>query len=349
VNACELILSLFCIFNYIDPIVKASLTGSIIGNLLLVLGCSLMAGGFRFKVQTCDRMAVGVYGNMAILSSILLILPALFANSLPVDWPDRKYKVDVVSVGTAIILIISYILQLVFQLRTHKAYFVNPDEKPKDEKKEAASETELTAIKSEGEPKPKLPRDKSVLEVPRLSKTEEGEEEMSLRRAMGQLFVATVLVAIMSEVLVKTVEETASQAGLGKVFTGVVIIAIVGNAAEHSTSVVAAYKNKLDISVAIAFGSSLQIALFVFPALVLVSCARSEGPMNMVFTNMEAVAIFFAVLTAWVICADSETTWLEGVMLTALYVVLALLFYFVPAEDELAAFLLAHNDTVTVA
>jgi len=185
-----------------------------------------------------------------------------------------------------------------------------------------------------------MSKQKSVLDRPRLPNAgEEGEEEMSVTRAIVQLSICTVFVALMSEVLVSSVEATAAQAGLGDVFTGIVIIAIVGNAAEHTTSIVAAYKNKLDIAVAIAFGSSLQIALFVFPLLVLISCARPQGPMTMVFTNMECVAIFFSVLTVWVICSDSETTWLEGGMLTSLYIVFALLFWFVPDETTVLSLL----------
>jgi len=338
-NACEMILSIIGIFKGIDAIVKASLTGSIIGNLLLVLGMSLVAGGMRFKVQHCDKMAVGVYGNMALLASILLILPALFANSLPLVFGDRKHDVVVVSVGTSIVLILTYVLQLLFQLRTHKAFFGVLE--TQDGKK---AETELVGVASpsgdlEKDMKPSvsspaLHRAASALSRPTLHE-EEPEEMMSLPAASATLAVATVLVALMSEVVVSSVERTAKLIGLSDVFTGVVIIAIVGNAAEHSTAVVAAYKNKLDISVAIAFGSSLQIALFVFPLIILISCAREQGPMTMVFTNMEACAIFFAVLTAWVICSDSETTWLEGVMLLSLYIVFALLFFFVPDEDEI--------------
>lgn len=339
-NACEMILSIIGIFKGIDAIVKASLTGSIIGNLLLVLGMSLVAGGLRFKVQHCDKMAVGVYGNMALLASILLILPALFANSLPLDFPGRRYDVNVVSVGTSIILIVTYIMQLLFQLKTHKAFFGVAEDKT-----EGKTAVEMSPVSSEEDIKPSaldpvhshgggLTHSVSALARPSLH--EEAEEElMSLPAASGMLAVATILVALMSEVLVSSVERTAQLIGLSDVFTGVVIIAIVGNAAEHSTAIVAAYKNKLDISVAIAFGSSLQIALFVFPLIILISCAREQGPMTMVFTNMEACAIFFAVLTAWVICSDSETTWLEGVMLLSLYLVFALLFFFVPDEEEL--------------
>jgi Ca2+:H+ antiporter len=345
-NACEMILSIIGVFKGIDAIVKASLTGSIIGNLLLVLGMALVAGGLRFKVQHCDKMAVGVYGNMALLASILLILPALFANSLPLDFPGRKYDVDVVSVGASIVLIITYVLQLVFQLRTHKSFFGVMEEKPEEGKKG----TEMVPVSSHVNPeeeviKPSaldnvhhpLERTVSALSRPNMHEEDEEEELMTLPTATIILAVATVLVAMMSEVLVSSVERTATLLGLSDVFTGIVIIAIVGNAAEHSTAIVAAYKNKLDISVAIAFGSSLQIALFVFPLIILISCARDQGPMTMVFTNMEAVAIFFAVLTAWVICSDSETTWLEGVMLLSLYLVFSLLFFFVPDEEELFA------------
>jgi len=342
-------LSIIGIFKGIDAIVKASLTGSIIGNLLLVLGMSLVAGGVRFQVQHCDKMAVGVYGNMALLASILLILPALFANSLPLDFPTRKYDVDVVSVGTSIILILAYILQLLFQLGTHKQFF-GVTEKEEHGK----AETEMATVtvtppeqthSSSSSDAPHLQRAASALTRPKTQDKEEEGEPMSLAAATIMLAVATVLVALMSEVLVSSVEATAALLGLGDVFTGVVIVAIVGNAAEHSTAVMAAYKDKLDISVAIAFGSSLQIALFVFPLIILVSCARTQGPMTMVFTNMEACAIFFAVLTAWVICADSETTWLEGVMLLSLYIVFALLFYFVPDEEELFAHIVGTNST----
>jgi len=320
----------------------------------LVFGSSLLAGGMKYKIQHCDKMAVSVYGNMALLASILLILPALFANSLPLTLPGRNNFVNVVSLGTATILIIAYIAQLFFQLHTHKAWFVSQgDDKDGEKPSEAKTETELVRPSGADSAVPvdplktsqdgtdsmrKLSKQRSVLERPRVSiPPEEGEEEMTVKRAIIQLSVATVFVALMSEVIVDSVTITAQKIGLSQVFTGIVIIAIVGNAAEHTTSIMAAYKDKLDISVAIAFGSSLQIALFVFPLLVLISCARAGNPMNMVFTNMECVAIFFAVLTVWVICSDSETTWLEGGMLLALYIVFALIFFYVPDDSTINA------------
>lgn len=305
-------------------------------------------------------MAVSVYGNMAILASTLLFLPALFANALPYGYQNRKYAVDVVSVGTAIVLISAYIMQLGFQLVTHKAWFLNPEEAGKGkepgeakaettelapvkdpalEKQASSSDKPLNMSKSDSRsgsmrPDGTLPRAVSLFDRPHVPEDDEEEEPMSLRMALIQITISTALVAFMSEILVDSVTETAEEAGLGPVFTGVIIIAIVGNAAEHTTAIVAAYKDKLDISVAITFGSSLQIAQFVFPVLILISCGRSVNPpMTMVFTTMEAVAIFFSVLTAWIICSDAKTTWLEGSMLLCLYIVFALLFWFVP-EDQ---------------
>lgn len=158
-------------------------------------------------------------------------------------------------------------------------------------------------------------------------------KHMSVKAAILLMSVSTAAVAVMSEILVESVEHVCTQAGLGHVFTGVIVLAIMGNVAEHSSAVTAAWKNKLEISIGIAYGSSIQIGLFVFPVIVLLSLFRAGGMMTMVFTNMECIAIFFGCLCPYVITQDSETTWLEGMLLLCLYVCFAIIFFYVE-EDE---------------
>ena len=286
-NAAELILALFALGRGLDDIVKASLTGSIIGNLLLVLGASLFAGGLRFPVQRFNRTAAGVGSTLMALATIGLIVPALFHHLAPQD-VNHGHRL---SVAVGIILVLTYVLSLVFSLITHR--------------------TILGDVRED------------------LETTESHQQRWGLRRSILVLISATVFVAWMSEILVGAVEATSESLGLNAVFMGVVVVAIVGNAAEHSTAVLMAMKNQMDLAVGIAFGSALQVALFVAPVLVFASHLR-QTPMDLVFSTMEVVAVILAVAVARMVAEDGESTWLEGAMLLMVYGILAVAFYYMP-------------------
>ncbi len=291
-NAAELIIALFALFHGLDSVVKASLTGSIIGNLLLVLGASLFAGGTRHPIQRFNRTAAGTGGTLMVLAASSLLVPALFHNIVGADQNVVEHNL---SFSVAVVLMIAYILNLVFCLITHKDVF-NPDNETAE------------PIATE-------------------------ERDWTVRGATTVLLVATGFVAWMSEILVGAVETTSHAVGLTEVFVGVIVVAIVGNAAEHSTAILMALKNKMDLAVGIALGSASQIALFVAPVLVFVSYARPH-PMDLIFTHMEVMAMVLAVMLARMVAEDGESNWLEGAMLLLIYAVLGLAFYYLPAHAD---------------
>jgi Ca2+:H+ antiporter len=290
-NAAELIIAMFALFKGYDEVVKASLAGSILGNVLLVLGASLLAGGIKHSTQTFNRTAAGVGATMLVLASLGLLVPAIFHELPEVTASDIDLEHEL-SIGVSIILILTYLAHLVFSLGTHKRLF-NPDD-----------------VELHDEP-----------------------QRWSSRNATIVLIVATILVAVMSEILVGAVEHASHFLGMNKVFIGVVVVAIVGNAAEHSTAVLVAFKNQMDLAVGIAVGSALQIALFVAPVLVFVSYMRAE-PMDLRFTSLEVLAVMVGVFIARMVAEDGESNWLEGLMLLMVYAILALAFFFVPERDR---------------
>jgi Ca2+:H+ antiporter len=285
-NAAELILALFALRAGLDDVVKASLTGSIIGNLLLVLGASLLAGGLKYPTQRFNKTAAGAGSTLMVLATIGLIIPALFHHLVP----SAARSEHRLSVAVGVLLVVTYVLSLIFSLVTHKDVMSGVDED------EAAAVHEKT---------------------------------WRLRYATGVLVVATLFVAWMSEILVGAVESTSESFGLNAVFMGVIVVAIVGNAAEHSTAVLMAMKNKMDLAVGIALGSALQVALFVAPVLVFASYLRSS-PMDLVFSTMEVVAVVLAVLVARMAAEDGESNWLEGAMLLMVYAILGVAFFYLP-------------------
>jgi Ca2+:H+ antiporter len=286
-NAAELIIALFALFKGYDEVVKASVAGSILGNVLLVLGASLLAGGLRHSTQTFNRTAAGVGATMLVLAAVGLLVPAIFHELPEVTSRDIGLEHEL-SIGVSIILILTYLGHLAFSLVTHKSLF-----------------------------------------NPKSRELHEPGEQWSNRRATAVLIVATVLVAFMSEILVGAVEHASAVLGMNSVFIGVVIVAIVGNAAEHSTAVVVALKNQMDLAVGIAVGSALQIALFVAPVLVFASYLRTE-PMDLRFTSLEVLAVLAGVVIARMVAEDGESNWLEGLMLLMVYAILALAFFFLP-------------------
>jgi Ca2+:H+ antiporter len=293
-NAAELIIALFALFKGFDDVVKASLAGSILGNVLLVLGASLLAGGLKHSTQTFNRTAAGAGATMLVLAAVGLLVPAIFHELPEVTARDIALEHEL-SIGVSIILILTYLGHLVFSLITHKSLY-NPDDR---------------------EP-------------------HEPAERWSSRRATIVLIAATALIALMSEILVGAVEHASHVLGMNSVFIGVVIVAIIGNAAEHSTAVLVALKNQMDLAVGIAVGSALQIALFVAPVLVFASYLRAE-PMDLRFTSLEVLSVLAGVLIARMVAEDGESNWLEGLMLLMVYAILALAFFFLPERPVKAS------------
>jgi Ca2+:H+ antiporter len=290
-NAAELILALFALSSGYDDVVKASLTGSIIGNLLLVLGASLLAGGLKFSVQKFNRTAAGAGSTLMVLATIGLIVPALFHNLVPNATGQLDHRV---SVAVCVLLVFTYLLSLLFSLVTHRELLTGMKEEV------AAAISEAT---------------------------------WGIKHATGVLLVATVFVAWMSEILVGAVEPAGHALGLNTVFMGVFVVAIVGNAAEHSTAIIMALKNQMDLAVGIALGSALQVALFVAPVLVFASYFR-DTPMDLLFTTLEVVSVILAVLVARMVAEDGESNWLEGAMLLMVYAILGVAFFFLPGNVE---------------
>jgi Ca2+:H+ antiporter len=291
-NAPELIIAFFALLEGLQEVVKASLVGSVIGNVLLVLGGAMLVGGLPRDKQTFNRTAANAQSAMLMLALAALVFPALFqlihGGGLPRVGEERVdfgSDLEKLSFGVAIILLISYVAGLFFSLKTHRAMF-NP------------------------------------------YGDQEEEHRWPVKRAAIFLAVSAVAVGVMSEVLVHSISDAADDVGLSEFFVGVFVVAIVGNAAEHWVAVLVASKDKMDLAVNIAIGSSAQIALFVAPVLVLLSFVFGPNPMALVFNGYELGALLFAILIANLVTQEGESNWFEGVQLLALYAVLGLVFYF---------------------
>ena len=297
-NAPELIIALFALERGLHEVVKASIIGSILGNILLVMGAAMLAGGLvgGRKVQRFDRTAASVQSVMLLLAVAALVMPAIFelveGQGLPGIDQERVTFDDTVedlSLAVAIVLIATYIAGLFFSLRTHRRLF-NPH--------------------TEGEPE------------------HDDTWGWSIRSSVIALAGAGIAVGVMSEILVGSIEAASDSIGLSEFFIGVIVVAIVGNAAEHWVAVLVAIKDKMDLSVNIAIGSSAQIALFVAPVLVLLSFVIGPGPMPLVFNGFEIAAVILGVLVAYQVTNEGESTWFEGVQLLALYAIIGLAFYY---------------------
>ncbi|MCI0434148.1 MAG: calcium/proton exchanger [Gemmatimonadetes bacterium] len=289
-NAAELIIAIMALRAGLYDLVKASITGSIIGNILLVFGLSALWGGLRYPTQRFNTTAASLGATMLILSAIGLVVPAIFHLVAGQGGDADALPEGMLSLEIAIVLMATYIASLVFALRTHRHLY-------------GGAGTEQAHA---------------------------GEPRVSTRFALTLLLASTVGVALMSEALVGAVDEAAATVGMNEVFVGVILVAIIGNAAEHSSAVLLAGKNKMDISINIAVGSSIQIALFVAPLLVFLSYVIGPQPMNLVFTTFEVVAVAIAVGIMGIIALDGESHWMEGVQLLAVYIILGIAFYFLP-------------------
>jgi Ca2+:H+ antiporter len=298
-NATELIIGLVALNAGLINVVKASLTGSIIGNLLLVMGLSMLLGGLRYKEQEFQPIIARVNASSMNLAVIAMLLPTM------VNYTSEGISEDTMqtlSSAVAIVLIIVYGLTLLFSMRTH-TYLYDVGVAEEEENLETLAQSNLAP--------------------------QEAGAKVNLPLWIGVLLACTLMVAVESELLVDSLEVATASLGLTALFTGVIIVPIVGNAAEHATAVTVAMKNKMDLSVSVAVGSSLQIALFVAPVLVLAGFILHK-PMDLDFNPFELVAVAVAVLIANSISSDGRSNWLEGTLLLAAYIVLGLAFYFHP-------------------
>ncbi len=295
-NAPELIIALFALNAGLHEVVKASIIGSILGNTLLVLGMAMLVGGLGRERQTYDRTVASAQSLMLLLAVVALVMPAVFelaqGSGLPGAGEERvdyDSTVETLSLAVAVILIGSYVAGLIFSLKTHKDLF-NPvgDDADEDD--------------PHGEP-------------------------WTVKKAVVALALAGVAVGVMSEILVGSISEASKTVGLSEFFVGVIVVAIVGNAAEHWVAILVAYKDKMDLAVNIAIGSSAQIALFVGPTLVLASYVIGPHPMALVFNGFEVAGVILAILVTTHITSDGESTWFEGLQLLAVYAVLAVTFF----------------------
>ena len=310
-NAAEMIIAVFALVEGLHSVVLASLTGSIVGNSLLVLGLAILAGGLKQRRQTFNRTAAGLGASLLLLSMIGLVVPAVFHFMRESSDASVVVEHDL-SLAIAIVLFVAYALSLVFSLVTHR---------------------HLYGEVSKGEP--------TSAEASPDAKSFEGPasghaESWSIRKSMLWLFGATLGVAIMAEFLVGAVEGAVAELGLTHLFVGVILVAIVGNAAEHSTAVLMALRDKMDLAYNIAIGSSIQIALFVAPVLVFFSHALG-APMDLLFHPFEVIAVVLSALITSQVVADGECHWMEGVLLVAVYVILGFAFFFLPEMSGAAA------------
>ncbi len=301
-NAAELIIALIALSKGPEmyPLVKASITGSIIGNVLLVLGLSILVGGLRYPRQQFNRTAAGMGATMLALASIGLIVPTLhfYVARAGAEASGQAHSLETLSEEIAAILAVIYILSLVFSLRTHRHLFSGP-------------EAEAHGASAGHEP------------------------EWNRKVAVTILLAATVGVAWMSEMLVGSVEHAAESMGMTRVFVGVIVVAVIGNAAEHSTAVLMALKDKMDLAFHIAVGSGMQIALFVAPTLVFASMLMGHPhPLDLHFTALEVIAVTLSVAVLALVASDGESHWMEGVMLLGVYAIFALAFYHLPEAGE---------------
>ena len=283
-NATELIIAFIAMKEGLFDVVKASLAGSVIGNILLVLGLSMLAGGLKYKTQEFNKSSINMTASMLLLAVLGLSIPAIFTHTLPEE--ALTSQLEGLNIIIAVLMLVVYIMQFVFSFVTHRYLY---------------EET--------------VPND------------EEEKPGQSLPAAIGMLVASTVCIAILSEIFVGTIEPMADSAGLSKTFVGIILVPIIGNAAEHSSAVLMAMRNKMNAAAEIALGSSLQIVLFVVPVLILLSLFFT--PMSIVFTPFELVAVTAAVLIANRVATDGESNWLEGLQLVTVYLMIGAAFFFV--------------------
>lgn len=279
-NATELIIAFFAMKAGLFEIVKASLAGSVIGNILLVLGVSMLIGGLKYKTQHFNQQAVELSSSMLLFAVIGLTIPAIFTHTVAPGLLTTRY--EGLSVMIAFIMFVIYLLSLYFSFYTHK-------------------------------------------DIYSVDHSQESTAKWSLKKSISVLVGATIFIGIESEIFVSAVEPMTEAFGLSQFFVGIILVPIIGNAAEHSTAIVMAYKNKMDVAIEIAVGSSLQIILFVTPVLIFLSLLFS--PMSIIFNEFELIVLIFSVLIANRVANDGESNWMEGVQLIAVYLIIAASFF----------------------
>lgn len=307
-NAAELIIAIVALRAGLYDLVKASITGSIIGNLLLVFGLSALVGGLRFETQKFNRTAASLGSTLLVLSAVGLVVPAVFhmlvGNTAAAA--ERNLSLEI-----SIVLMATYIASLFFTLRTHRHLYMGDSHVPADGTAAAVAGVAPEAAHAH------KPLSKSVI----------------------KLVLATVGIAVMAEFLVAAATHTAQSLGWSEIFVGVIVVAIIGNAAEHSTAIIMAAKNRMDASINIAVGSSIQVALFVAPMLVFLSyvlAPAGRGPLDLIFTPLEVLAVV-ASAGIMAFCAnDGESHWMEGIQLLAVYIILGIAFFFLPVAPGAA-------------
>jgi Ca2+:H+ antiporter len=302
-NAAELIIAIIALSRGLNEVVKASLTGSILGNILLVAGLAMIAGGWRRKEQTFNPFAAETNAGMLALGVAAMLAPAIFHHvAEKVHDPQRALHELEVSIGCSIILLVAYGLGLLFTLKTHAHIYSHPS------RPESASTGHHSG------------------------------PQWSVGRSVGMLLLASAGVGIVAELLVTSAEVVAHQLGWNSIFVGVILLAIIGNAAEHSTAILMAMKDDMDTAMTITYQSSLQIALFVVPVVVFtsaffVSLGWSSAPiLDLVFSPLEVVSVILAVGIVVVLGMNGKTNWFEGVLLLALYAILGIAFFFMPVR-----------------
>jgi Ca2+:H+ antiporter len=286
-NFAEMIIAIFAIRAGLPDVVRASLTGSILGNLLFVAGLSMLVGGWNRETLKFNALAAESQAGQLILAVSAFLVPALFfRQALHAHHPELIHQV---SIGTSVILIVTYVLGLLFSFKTHRE--------------------RLSAVAVQHE---------------------ELENPWPMRRAVGLLLLASGLMGVVAEGLVHAVGAAGRAWGMNEIFLGFVVVAIVGNAAEHSTAVILARKNQMDTALNISMQSSVQIALFVTPLLVFLSYPLGH-PLDLLFTPFEMLAVGLAVAIFAYLVMDGETNWYEGIQLLAVYAIIAIALYFLPA------------------
>jgi Ca2+:H+ antiporter len=288
-NFPELIIVLMALNAGLHEMVLASLIGAVLANLLLALGISFFVGGLKHHTQEFNPVSSRVYSSMMFIAVISLVVPSSFNRLFGSG--DILREEYMLNIGLAVLLLITYILYLVFMIKTHPDFFKSSEN---------------------------------------VKEPEEHEEHWSIKRAVISLVAASLLAAWMSEVLVGSAEETGKALGMSTTFIGIIILAIVGGAAESLSAISMASKNKMDLTLSIALGSCIQISLMIAPLAVLASYFMGPQPMNLSFGRVELGTLFLAVLMGIIVANDGKSNWYKGVQLIIIYLIIAFMFYFMP-------------------
>jgi Ca2+:H+ antiporter len=287
-NAPELIIAFVALKAGYLEMVRASLVGAILANMMLALGVAFLMGGLRFHQQRFNPTAARAYSTMMFLAAVSMTVPSAFSRVFAPNEVIRQEQL--LNIGIAILLLIVYALYILFSLRTHTSTFASVDS----------------------------------------GHEAHHEEQWSIPRAVITLLAASAFAAWMSEILVGAAEETGKALGMSQLFIGIVFVAIVGGAAESGSAIAMARKNKMDLSVGIAAGSCIQIALFVAPILVLASYFIAPQPLELAFGRAEMGSLFIAVMIGALVSGDGEANWYKGVQLITVYAIIAMMFYLMP-------------------